>query len=90
MSQANEQYKIAEFVAFGKTTRVYILQPGQCFERFGGSSAGLVVRKTPSLIVQQDDQFGRNDIEFDVHDKKAWNIIFEHHKQSCQPEQVQS
>lgn len=72
----NDDYKVIQFERGGSIIRVYILKPGQVFKRFGGSSSGLLVRKTPSLIVTQSGISGRVDIEYDVHDLRVWKGIF--------------
>ncbi len=61
----------------GKTsvTRVYLLNPGQHFPRFGGSSRGLVVGKTASLIVRYFSGFDTKDVEYDLADPKAWRHL---------------
>lgn len=56
-------------------TTVYLLDPGQAFDRFGGSSAGLVVKKTASMIVSYfDSAAGRKDTEYALNDKKALQV----------------
>lgn len=51
---------------------VHLLNVGECFERFGGSSASLVVRKTASLITRWVSPFDWKDTEWDIHDPRPW------------------
>lgn len=77
MTDANSQYEIVSWAGRDAKYSVYVLKPGQCFERFGGSRAGLVVRETPSLIVSRSGRDGVTHTEYDVHDIKVWRNIFE-------------
>ena len=72
---ANERFCIMDFRIGGERRRVYLLNPGDHFERFGGSSRGLVVRKTASLIVSETQGGCRSDMEFNLADKEAWERI---------------
>lgn len=72
----NDQYKVMEFVHGVAHVEVYILNPGDYFEGFGGSRHGLVVRKTASLIIRTKHQdWGFRDVEYNVNDKEAWKAI---------------
>lgn len=80
---SNEEFRIATLLHVGEgchpnskaRTDVYVLNPGQRFDRFGGSSTGLVVEKTASLIVSRTDEAGgRYDAEYAVNDAKAMNF----------------
>jgi hypothetical protein len=62
----------------GSSLKVYILMPGENFPRFGGSSRGLTVTKTPSLIISENGPWGRHDTEYDIHNKKIWAFILRH------------
>lgn len=79
----NDQYKVMEFVhgaasASGVTIEVYILNPGDWFEGFGGSRHGLVVQVTASLIIRtKHEAWGFKDVEYNVNDKQAWKSIAE-------------
>lgn len=79
----NDQYKVLEFVhgassSSGVTVEVYLLNPGDYFEGFGGSRHGLVVRKTASLIIRTKHQaWGFRDVEYNVNDKEAWKAVAE-------------
>jgi hypothetical protein len=53
----------------------HVLKPGEHFPKFGGSSKGLVVGKTPSLITREKGPWGWKDTERDVHDPKGWHVI---------------
>jgi hypothetical protein len=68
----NGQFCIKEFSFGGHEYSIYILNPGNCFQGFGGTSGGLVVRKTASLIVRDNHAGGCDDTEYDVNDKKVW------------------
>lgn len=46
--------------------RVYLLNPGETFARFGGSSRGLTARKTASLIVSTLQGGSVRDVEYDL------------------------
>lgn len=73
---SNQQFLIADFTVGDSRKLVYLLKPGDLFERFGGSRHGLLVRKTPSLIVSEIQQGCRNDSEFPQNDRGAWDRIF--------------
>ena len=51
---------------------IHMLNPGEIFPRFGGSSAGLLVRKTASMIVQRRSPFDCTDTEYSIYDPKIW------------------
>ena len=63
----------------GKTRlEVSLLNPGECFPRFGGSSQGLVAHKTGSLITRWvDEASGYKDTEYDIHDPRPWKWVDE-------------
>lgn len=71
----NARYRIMDFKIGGERRRVYLLNPGDHFERFGGSSRGLLVRKTASLIVSETQGGCRTDIEYDIGNKDVWERI---------------
>jgi len=72
----NDRFKIMDFTIGTLHRRVYLLNPGDNFARFGGSSAGLTVRKTASLIVSDVQHGSRSDAEYDLTDEQAWvNIL---------------
>lgn len=80
---SNDTYLVAKFGTF----EIYLLNPGNCFAGFGGSSAGLLVRKTASLIVRNTAGGMCNDTEYSVNDKRIWNAIFRAaHKEDYDPE----
>jgi hypothetical protein len=56
-------------------TEVYLLNPGECFPRFGGSRHGLIVRKTASLIIRSNSGYDMKDTEYDLADPGAWNHL---------------
>lgn len=82
---ANERFRIMTITSThtdsetGATSthrrELYILQPGQRFEGFGGSRAGLLVTKTASLIIRDIDACGTRDLEVNVNDAHAWFAI---------------
>jgi hypothetical protein len=58
-----------------KRVTAYILGPGQMFPGFGGSSSGLLVGKTASLIIRRVGAWGSQDSEYDVNDAGAWEYL---------------
>lgn len=53
-------------------TEIYFLNPGQGFHGFGGSSSGLVARKTASMIVRRcSNASDWSDVEYDINGEKA-------------------
>jgi len=54
---------------------VHMLNVGQGMTPFGGSSSGLLVRKTASLVTRRKDSWGTKDVEWDIHDPSVWNWI---------------
>jgi hypothetical protein len=54
---------------------VYILNPGECFPRWGGSQQSLLVEKTPSLITREEGPGGTLDKELNVNDPEGWRVI---------------
>lgn len=57
------------------TVEVYLLNVGETFERFGGSSRGLTVIKTASLITRTESAMHTSDKEWDLADPNAWAWI---------------
>lgn len=58
------------------TTEIHLLHPGEIFPEFGGSSRGLAVKKTASLITRADTGAGgREDVERAITDKNVWEFI---------------
>ena len=53
---------------------VHILNAGEFFPGFGGSSRGLVARGTASLVTRSVSVM-TSDTEWHVHDRKAWKWI---------------
>lgn len=76
-SDENDQYKILEFTTPHECVSVYILKPGQTFERFGGSRGGLVVKGNASLIIRAVGRYGSSDVEHDVHNINRWRQLFD-------------
>jgi hypothetical protein len=84
---ANEKFRIMTITSTATDTEtgatsthrreLYILQPGQKFEGFGGSRAGLLVKGTASLIVRDYHGGSRQDYEKNVNDADAWRAIRE-------------
>lgn len=54
---------------------VHLLNVGEVFERFGGSSRGLQVRKTASLITRDTAGGCWNDLERDLRAPEFWTWI---------------
>jgi hypothetical protein len=71
----NAKYRVMEFKVAGSRKAVYLLNPGDHFQRFGGSSCGLVVRKTASLIVSEWQGGCRHDTEYDINKPDVWARI---------------
>src|SRR5262245_57715897 len=71
----NAKYRIMDFKVRGERKRVYLLNPGDHFQYFGGSSRGLVVRKTASLIVSEKQGGCRSDTEYDINKPDVWARI---------------
>lgn len=62
----------------GFTTEIHMLNPGETFERFGGSSQGLTVRKTASIITRSRSTGGGvEDVERDITQPAFWKWIAE-------------
>ncbi len=72
----NARYQIADYTIKGHRYRIYVLQPGQYFEGFGGSRHALCVKKTPSLIVRETGHIGISDTEYGVDNLKVWRHYF--------------
>ena len=69
------------------TVEVYLLNAGEHFDRFGGSSRGLTVRKTASLITRTTQSMGKHDVEWDLASPKAWawiRALLTHHGFECE------
>lgn len=79
MSDLNEHYKVADFETDNERVQVYILKPGDTFERFGGSRHGLTVSTTPSLIVSITSAGGKRDLEYNLHAVDIWRSIMTAH-----------
>jgi hypothetical protein len=71
----NDRYKVLTMELGAKGTEshtrinVYLLNVGEHFERFGGSSRGLTVTKKASLIVRTVSCGSSSDREYDLHGK---------------------
>lgn len=59
----------------GSTLEVHMLNPGQHFEGFGGSSRGLTVGKTASIVTRLHDVSGVTDTERNLDDGFLWGFI---------------
>lgn len=57
------------------TVEVYLLNVRETFERFGGSSRGLTVIKTASLITRTISAGYTKDTEYELADAEAWAWI---------------
>ena len=71
----NLKHLIMAFRVAGEEKRIYLVNPGCRFVRFGGSSAGLHVKKTASLIVSEIGPHGRRDSEHDITNTNVWDAI---------------
>jgi len=71
-SDANKRFRIFNIAVGDKGTasytrvRVYLLNPGETFARFGGSKHGQTARKTASLIVSTLQCGTLRDVEYDL------------------------
>lgn len=81
MDDPNQKFLIADSndarVVPETRTRVYILNPGDWFQGFGGSRHGLKVRKTASLIVRSEGIGGLIDTEHEVNDQQIWSRLLQ-------------
>ena len=59
------------------TIEIHMLQPGEHFPKFGGSSRGLTARKTASLITRTKAFGTWSDVEYDIADKSFWMWLAE-------------
>lgn len=78
----NDQFLVLDFqhkagATLATRVQVYILNPGDYFEAFGGSRHGLSVTKTASLIIRVTSPWGMRDVEYNVNDKEAWKAVAE-------------
>jgi hypothetical protein len=80
----NARFRIMDFKVGGERKRVYLLNPGDHFVRFGGSSHPLVVRKTASLIVSECQGGCRYDSEEDVNKQAVWARILHAYRASLE------
>lgn len=55
--------------------QVYLLPAGGFFEGFGGSRSGLLVGKTPSMIVRETGGIGQRDTEYNLAAKGVWQFL---------------
>lgn len=72
-NDSNERFLIRRFEVESTRVSFYLLNPGETFAGFGGSSAGLTVRKTASLIIRREHPAGVEDTESDLRSKGAWD-----------------
>lgn len=79
---SNDAFLIHTLKTNNEVIKLYLLNPGDWFAGFGGSRAGLVVRKTASLIVRREGPMGTYDTECDINNKQVWQSIFNHVKES--------
>ena len=62
--------------ARGVQIEIFLLNVGQCFERFGGRSHGRTVKKTASMIIRsKDPETGIMDREVEIDDPSTWGWI---------------
>ncbi len=81
--QGNARYLVLDFereYQDGGATRtyryqVYLLPAGAMFEGFGGSRSGLLVGRTPSLVVRELHPTGQRDTEYDLAAKGVWQFL---------------
>jgi hypothetical protein len=80
----NARFCVMDFSIKTRRVRIYLLNPGDCFQGFGGSSSGLVVRKTASLIVRDVDNWGCEDTEYDINKADVWGRILNAYRGSLE------
>jgi len=84
--QGNARYLVLDFECVydekdGHSTprkyryQVYLLPAGAMFEGFGGSRSGLLVGRTPSLVVRTHEPHGVRDTEYDLAAKGIWQFL---------------
>jgi len=81
----NSRYLVLDFDRVfsepGETDRkyryqVYLLPAGGFFDGFGGSRSGLLVGKTPSMIVRTFEPHGmQRDVEYNLAAKGVWQFL---------------
>jgi len=68
--------KVLEFATkSGTLYEIHMLNPGQSFPGFGGSSCALPITKTASCIVRERSVWGWRDTEYDIDDETLWKWI---------------
>lgn len=67
--------KVLTLTCGGETVEIHMLNPGQLFDKFGGSRSGLVVGKTASLITRRISAMGIVDRELDIYDADIWEWL---------------
>lgn len=75
MEDLNEKHLVLSYQIDKTKIRVYLLNPGEWFQGFGGSRHAKPVTKTASLIIRYNDNTGLRDHEYDLADKDAWAAI---------------
>ena len=70
----NEKYLILAYQIGGARYSVYLLNPGDMFQGFGGSRHPLMVKKTASLVIRRL-QHELSDREYNINDTGAWEAI---------------
>lgn len=78
----NEKFKVLSYECrdeeggSGKSRyAIYLLNPGEWFENFGGSKHGLQVTKTASMVARQNFSGIQRDTEYNLADKDAWRYV---------------
>lgn len=75
----NARFRIAKFEINDTKVSVYLLNPGECFEGFGGSKHALPVSKTASLIIRVNSPWDMKDTEYELRggdNNVTWDWIF--------------
>jgi hypothetical protein len=68
--------KMLEFSTMSDTKyEIHMMKPKEFFPGFGGSSRGLVIGKTASIIVREMSVWGCKDTEHDIDDPWLWGWI---------------
>lgn len=66
------EFTVGTNVNYPVTYEVHLLNVGQTFAGFGGSSASHLVTKTASMIIRKKSAAGHEDTEYDIDHPGIW------------------
>lgn len=72
MNSTNDRKPVMTLASETCTVEVYLLNVGEHFDGFGGSSSGLTVMKTASMVTRTIDAMGHHDVEWELASPNAW------------------